>query len=85
MPYKADKATTGIIIDKFGRLEKISKTKSKYIKTPPYKVMAACAKATHAVKDRLRNNALDKTDTSTDSKDSNTNQEERGAKHLLSH
>lgn len=37
MPYKADKATTGIIIDKFGRLEKISKTKSKYIKTPPYK------------------------------------------------
>ena len=47
--------------------------------------MTACAKAVHAVKDRLRNNALDETDTSTDSKDSNTNQEERSAKHLLCH
>lgn len=54
MPYKADKATTGIIIDKFGRLEKISKTKSKYIKTPPYKVMTACAKATHAVNRQVK-------------------------------
>lgn len=47
--------------------------------------MTACAKAVHAVKDRLRNNALDETDTSTDSEDSNTNQKERSAKHLLSH
>ena len=47
--------------------------------------MTACAKAVHAVKDRLRNNALDKTDTSTDSKDSNTDEEKRSAKHLLSH
>lgn len=37
MPYKADKAITGITIEREGRLEKISKTKSKYILTPPYK------------------------------------------------
>lgn len=37
MPYKADKATTGIMIEREGRFEKISKTKSKYIVTPPYK------------------------------------------------
>lgn len=37
MPYKADTATTGTITERDGRAEKISKTKSKYIKTPPYK------------------------------------------------
>jgi hypothetical protein len=32
MPYKAETATTGTRIDKEGRSEKISKTKSKYIR-----------------------------------------------------